>query len=273
MTNVFKMQMCVIRERKSTIFMYILMCGLVALNFIVNINEYAGYNVWNMYHPMRLVLLSDYSSLGFAFMQYIPFLLVVPAAFSFFNDRTCRENIIIEAKSNRKAYYIGTLLATFVTTFLIFTIPLLVELLLNCITFPLLALGEQSNISLFDNTSIIESYLFYGLWLYNPYLYTFLMILIFGVVCGIMACFAAAVSLIGRNQFKVMIFVPVYVLMYLVLLLELILNLDDSTNYFFYLRLFCVEKVNEWFILIFLVIVVFFIGVILINKIRKDELG
>lgn len=45
MVNVFRMQMSVMWNRKSTIAMYVLMCGLVGANFIENIKNYAGYNV------------------------------------------------------------------------------------------------------------------------------------------------------------------------------------------------------------------------------------
>lgn len=273
MTNVFRMQMSVIWNRKSTLLLYLLMCGLVVLNFISNAKIYAGYNVWNMYHPMRLVVLGDYSFLSFAIMQYFPFLVVIPAAFAFFNDRNCREHIIIETKTNRKAYHCGTIAAIFVTTFLIFTVPLLGEMIINCIAFPVEALGDQSNISLFENEQIIELYLFSELWNFNPYVYTFLMIVLFGCVTGVLACFASVCSLVFDIRFRVLIFVPVYVLLYVVMMLEDVFKLDFSTNYFFYLRLFCSKICNEVFYIGFVVAVFLLTNVVLVVRMRKDELG
>lgn len=271
--NVFRMQMCVIWNRKSTIAMYVLMCGLVGMNFIANVKSYAGYNVWNMYHPMRLALLGDYSLLGFTFMQYFPFLVVVPAAFTFFYDRNCRENIIIETKTNRKVYYAGTMFAIFVTTFLLFTIPLFLEMMINCIAFPTEALGEQSNISLFENKELIENYLFSQLWILNSYVYTFLLIALFGTVAGILACFASVCSLMKVVRFRVLIFIPVYAVLYIITMLENVFRLDFSTNYFYYLRFFCSYRLNEWFYLGTIVMILICTSVMLFIKMRKDELG
>lgn len=273
MVNVFRMQMSVMWNRKSTIAMYILMCGLVGMNFIANVKSYAGYNVWNMYHPMRLAFLGDYGSYSLTFMQYFPFLVVVPAAFTYFSDRNCRENIIIETKTNRQAYYMGTMLAVFVTTFLVFAVPFLLEMVLNCIAFPIQALGDQSNVSMFENSSMIELYLFSELWVLNPFLYTFWMIVLFGIVAGILACFASVCSLMRIVRFRVLIFVPVYVLLQIIIMLEDVFKLDFSTHYFFYLKLFCSSRLNEWFYLGTCIVVLLLTGIMLFIKMRKDELG
>lgn len=273
MVNVFRMQMSVMWNRKSTIAMYVLMCGLVGANFITNVKNYAGYNVWNMYHPMRLALLGDYGSFSLSFMQYFPFLVVLPAAFTYFSDRNCRENIIIETKTNRKAYYTGTMLAVFATTFLVFAAPLFFEMILNCIAFPIQALGDQSNISMFENSSMIDGYLFSELWILNPFLYTFLMILLFGCVAGILACFASVCSLTIIVRFRVFIFIPVYVLLQIIIMLEDVFKLDFSTHYFFYLRFFCSYRNNELCYMGAIVVLLVLTSIMLFIKMRKDELG
>ncbi len=273
MVNVLKMQLNVIFSRKSTIVMYILMCGLVIANFLGNVSTYAGYNYWNMYHPMRLVFLGDYSLLGFSFIQYYPFLVVIPAAFTYFSDKNSKELLFIQTRTDKKNYYIGTMIAIFITTFIVFTVPQLLELGLNSITFPLDALGEQSNQGLFENVDLIQHYLFYELWILNPYLYTFVMIILFGVVSGCLACFASVFSMLGFLKFRVLIFIPVYVLLYGISMLKELLSLDFETNYYFYLRFFCYADLNEVAYLSSILVILAISGVTVFFKMRRDELS
>ena len=275
MVNVIRMQMHVMFSRKSTICMYFVMYILMLINFFGNVIQYYEYDIWNMYHPMKLVFLGENSSLGFYFMQYYPFLVVMPAGFSYFTDKNSGELIFIETRTSKKNYYLGTMIATFATTFMIFTFPLFIEMILNCIAFPMEALGDQSNVQMFEPiyTEMIQGYLFSELWLFNPYIYTFAMIALFGVVSGILACFAAVVSMFGISKFKILLFVPVYALLYLLRIFKKSLNLEFTTNYFFYLRIFCVEHLNETVYVLLLAILVAVIGMMLFIKMRKDELS
>lgn len=255
--------------------MYFIMYILMLINFFGNVIQYYGWDIWNMYHPMKLIFLGENSSLGFYFMQYYPFLVVLPAAFSYFSDRSSGELLFIETRTDMKKYYLGTMIATFATTFMIFTFPFFVEMILNGIAFPMEALGDPSNMQMFDPayTEIIQRYLFHELWLFHPYVYTFAMIALFGVATGIFACFATAISMFGSVKFKILVFIPVYVLLYVVSFLQKSFNLDFTTNYFFYLRIFCMERLSEGAYMFLLAVVVMLTGVLLWIKMRKDELG
>ena len=77
----------------------------------------------------------------------------------------------------------------------------------------------------------------------------------------------------GLRLFKILVFIPVYVLLYLVSFLQKSFSLDFSTNYFFYLRIFCIEHLNEGAYMSLLAVVVLLTGILLGIKMRKDELG
>lgn len=81
---------------------------------------------------------------------------------------------------DRKTYYISKMIATFLVTFIIFTVPLLVEILLNSIAIPAGAVGDPSNAEVFNliyNEAV--NYLFCKLWFFNQYVYVIFMIVLF----------------------------------------------------------------------------------------------
>ncbi len=274
MIKVAKMQICTLFHRKSTIIMYFLMYLLVFCNFFYNVWQYYGYNYWNMCHPMKLSFLNSYSIMGFYFLQFYPLLLLLPAAFAYFEDKSSKEIVFIQARTNRKSYYAGTMLAVFITTFLVFTGPMLVEMGLNCIAFPLEAIGDQSNVNLFSElyNEIVQYYLFHSLWLQNPFVYTFLMILIFGIVTGVLACFATAFSMVVNLKYKVLLFIPVYLFLYLIAALGRVLGLNYSTNYFSYLTLLEFDYLNETAYLAVIIGIVVATIVMVSIKMKRDEL-
>ena len=275
MINVIRMQIYVIFKRKSTIFMYFFMYVLMLLNFTCNAFQYYGYDLYHMYSPLKMVFLGDFSPLGFYFMQYYPFLVIIPAAFTYFNDKSSNELIFIETRADKKSYYWGNIFATFITTFFIFTVPLLIEVILNCVAFPIEAVGDLTNMGMFEEVyqNVISRYLFSALWISNPYLYTVAMIVLFGSVSGILACFAAAISMLDCFKYKILIFIPVYVVLYAISAFQMMFQLKYTTNYFFYLRMFGCQEYNE-FSYIFCVLAIVFCTIVLVYiKTRKDELS
>ncbi len=235
-----RMQMAVLSRKKGMIIMYLAMLALVVVNYGSNIINYYGKDLVAMYHPMKLTLLNDYGGYGFLLMQYFPILVVIPAAFSYMSDRDSREIVFIQLKVGRGNYYWGKYISVFLITFLVFTIPPLVEIVLNCIAFPLSATGDPSNSDMYD-VGYIESigrYFLPLLWLRHPYAYTVLFTIIFGAVSGVLAGFALAISTLPFMRFKVYVFVPVYLLMDIIGRVgSLRTDITFSTSYFDYLRM------------------------------------
>lgn len=270
MLNAIKMQISVLSQRTSTIIMCFLMLALMLINYYANIFTYYGTNAVQMYHPMKLLLLSDYSAWGYYFAQYFPLLVVIPAAFSYFSDKSSREILFLQSRIGKRTYYISKYIATFLVTFFVFTVPLLLEVILNCIAFPLSATGDPSNSSEYTITYVegVNMYFFRDLYVQNPIAYAVLLIVIFGILSGILAMFALSFSTLSFVRFRVLIFVPVYAL----LMVLAVLPVHVESNYFFYIRLYSPVPDGEWpyiFGMLAILLVTVFIAY---QNIRRDEI-
>lgn len=273
--NSISMQVNALVKRKNAVTVYFAMLILVLINYFGNVVRYRGSDVMTMVHPMKLVLLSDYSALGFFFMQYFPFVVIIPAAFSFFSDKDSKEITYIRSRVGARNYYYGKLIAVFIVTFFVFTIPLLIDVAINCIAFPMNATGDPSNLRSYDLTYIegVWKYLFSDLYVFNSYLYTIAMTLLFGGICGVLATFCLATSMFSFMKYKIIAFLPVYALLYVLqIAVKSVEQIRFTSNYFEYLRFYTAYPKSEA-AYILTAIVLLLICVLLVEiKSRKDTL-
>jgi hypothetical protein len=271
-----KMQIKSILHQKGVFVALCILFLFVFLNFFSNVYKYNGKDIIDMYFPMKLLLLSDISgALSFYFFQYFPLLVILPAGFSYLNDRDSREIYYIQSRVGIKAYYKGKISAVFLVNFFVFTIPFLLEMLLNCIAFPIQATGDLSNIDVYEEVyiKVVERYFFHNIYVVNPYLYTFLFILFFGILSGILIVFINAISMFPRIKYKILLFLPIYLLFNGFGLLKMLNpSINVSTNYFDYMGIFddC-PKSGKGFIIVIILLIVIPMGITLIKS-RKDSL-
>jgi hypothetical protein len=236
-----KTQYKIIVEKKSFYFMFMAVFGYMLFNFIGNVFEYAGRDVVDMYHPMRILLLAEGGRNYHYFILLYPIIVAIPAAFSYMYDQDVNEQIYIQTKTGIRDYYVGKLLATFIATFMVFTIPFLVEIVLNIIAFPNDATGILSYLSVYDSVELesINSLLLPKLYAYSTYLYAVVLTIVFGIVSGVCASFALAVSMVIKLKYKVFVLLSVYVIIYVLNNIQYILpQIDKTTNYYFYFDMF-----------------------------------
>lgn len=275
--NSIKMQLLFFLERKIATLVFFLLFCLVLVNFFHNVITYKGSDLFNMYHPMTLLTLSSFSEYCFYLLQYYPIIVVIPAGFSLFNDKRLNQYIYIVSRVGVKNYYIGKLISVFFVTFLVFTLPFLLEIVLNCIAFPMDAVGEPSNYGFYTESyvAIITKYIFSSLYIQSPYLYAIFFTLVFGILSGVLAMFTVAISTFPI-KFKVLLFLPVYVLLHgLAMVKQSYPSISFDTNYFFYLGLYNpVFHPKENLIAYFaFIIVVFCLSIfIVLLKMRKDAI-
>lgn len=238
--NSIHMQLRVIFEKKVALIIFFILCALMLTNYFTNVFTYKGTDIVDMYHPMKILTLSNYSEYSFYLMQYYPLLVVIPAGFSLFADKQLNQFIFIQSRVGARQYYLGKLIVVFIVTFFIFTTPFLIEILLNIMAFPITAIGDPSNLGVYHPSYIglVNMYLLSDFYIHAPFLYAISFTLIFGIFSSILAVFTVAVSTFPI-KFKVLLFLPVYVLLYLLgALYQLIPTLNIDTNYFFYLRFY-----------------------------------
>lgn len=91
------------------------------------------------------------------------------------------------------------------------------EIVLNCVSFPLFATGNLANWSVYSTNyrDAVEHYFMKELYLYSPNLYAVAGTLFFGAVSGVLGVFTAAVSSLIKVKYTVFLFLPVFVGLYL----------------------------------------------------------
>ncbi|MFI3326298.1 MAG: hypothetical protein R3Y35_09005 [Clostridia bacterium] len=233
-------QIKILLNQKLAIITFFLMLILVLYNYFNNIYINLGKDVIELFQPMLITTISGYKNISFYFMQYFPFMVILPASFSYMLDKSANTTIFLELRVGKKYYYIGKVIAVFLVTFLVFTIPLLLEILLNLIAFPIQANGDPNGFPIYSDTfiSTVDSWFLPSLYVISPVLYTVTFTIIFGLVCGLLSVFTLAISTLDLIKFKIILFIPIYLLFILLIFIESFFSLSISTNYIDYIRIF-----------------------------------
>lgn len=208
-----------LRKKNAVIVFYVLL-AMVLFNFIRNVVTFQGRDVLAMYQPMKLLLLSynrtNYNAdMTILLIQLYPLLVVCPAGFSLAKEYQTGENVYMSARLGGKEYKYSKITAAFFATAVIFCVPFLIEIVLNCIAFPLQATGDLSNWGYYEKSfaEAVHNYLFSGFYLRAPYLYAVAGTLLFGVLSGLLGAFTVAVSSVVRVKYNVFLFLPVFLLL------------------------------------------------------------
>lgn len=208
-----------LKKREAICVFYILLI-MVFINFVGNVLYFQGMDIVEMIQPMKLLLLSyDRTNLNatntLLLIQLYPLLVVFPAGFSLTRDYQLGTRVFLVSRLGNVTYQISKYLSVFLATMIIFTVPFLLEIILNCISFPMSAAGNLSNLSMFDGAyrNAVDKYLMKDIYLYSPYLYAVIGTLFFGAVSGLFGVFTAAVSSLIRVKYNVFLFLPVFILL------------------------------------------------------------
>lgn len=156
--------------------------------------------------------------------------------------------------------------------FIIFAFPLLLELALNCIAFPLEANGNYSNIGIYEQSYVAsaENYLYVESFAISSYLYATITCLIFSVVAGILGVFTVAVSMFF-DKIKVILLLPVYLLLYGIgMLNNVFLGINVKTSYFNYFTIYD-ETGKSRFTYFLVIFIVFILSIIYVFRIMKKD--
>lgn len=208
-----------LKRKEAVITLYILL-GMVLFNFIKNVLAFQGSDILSMYHPMKLLFLSyditNYNASGtLFFIQLYPILVVCPAGFALSREYQLGVDVYMSGRLGVRTYRLSKMVAAFLTTMLVFTIPFLLEFILNCLSFPLSAQGDLLNWNYYDPAYIqcIRNYFMTDFYINNPFLYTIAGILFFGIVSGLLGMFVVSFSSLIRIKYNIFLFFPVIVLL------------------------------------------------------------
>lgn len=204
-------------KRKESICTFYILFFMVIINFIGNVLYFQGTDIVEMYQPMKLLLLS-YNRVNWngtntlLLIQLYPLLVVCPAGFSLAREYQLGTRVFLVTRLGNFTYHASKYLSAFLTTMIIFIVPFLLEIILNCLSFPLSATGDLSNMSIYDEIyrTGVNRYFMKNIYLYSPCLYAVAGTLFFGVVSGLLGAFTVAVSSAIRMKYNVFLFLPVF---------------------------------------------------------------
>ena len=260
-------------RKKSVVVTFFILFSFVMVNFFINMTNFSEIKyISQMYDPIKVLTLSEWSVSGYFMMEYYPLLVVIPTACAYLTDKNTRVKIYIESRTGKETYWFTKAVSVFLTTFLVFTIPFLTEILLETICFSMESAGDPTGFTFIETIENENQYLFSELWISNKIVYGVMMTLLFGMISGILAVFNFAVSTLPFFKYKIFTFFPIYVMFYLISILENLLKPDYTLNYFHVLRMFNTEVKNYVVYVAFLFVLAAVSFVIIKCKCIKDDL-
>lgn len=219
MLGVIKHQIKFLLKRTGSIIAFSVLLLLVLINFITNIIDFSGLDILDMYHPMSFLVLSFNKTLynpGFFTytMLLFPLLVNLPAGLSYAAEKDADAMIVI-SKLGKKNYIFSRLISVFITTAIVFTVPFLIEIVLNCISFPLAASGDLSQLNAYDPQYIemTHGYLLSGLYYASRYVHAIVFTVVYGLFAGVIACFTFSISVVFSMKLRVLYILPVFILL------------------------------------------------------------
>jgi len=278
------MQLKLMVNKKEFQFVFGINLGYVLLTYLYYAFINWGQEISTIPAPHAVFALQDTSIFYDMYVNIVPFLVVFPYAMSFINDRQNRLLPLLQVRTGVKNYYLSKGIACFLGGFLTFFIPLVLNILLNQLTFPdsgITFIGDLYDIN-YDariaGSNIILETDWAGMWfpelfIGSPQGYNLLFAVIFSVAMGIFSVFVYSISF-GIKK-KIMLLLPLYLIIITGSTLDLLL-FDKaphmSYKVFFYLSVNAICGKNPMYIYLFFLTMVVISYVMLSLQIRKDQL-
>lgn len=270
--NSIKMQMSEMLRKKSVVFIYFALLIFVMANFISNMLGYRDVQyISQMFDPIKMLTLSDWSASGYFMMEYYPLLVVIPTSCAFLTERGTGVRVYLQSKTGNISYWYGKLISVFLTTFLVFTIPFLIEIALSAICFNLSSSGDPSNFSYYQTIENESQFFLSKILLSSRFLYAITMTILFGIISGLLAVFNFSLTSLRFFKFKIFTFFPIYILFYLIETIEKFKMPEYTLNYFFILRMFNTKTKNNLLYAMFLMCLLLFSIILIGAKAKKDD--
>lgn len=202
--------------------------GLITLfysciNFILVLKELKGVDISLIKDANQAICYYDMNRLWSFFAILYPFLIVLPFATSYVED--CKNQLlpVYFSRCSKKNYYISKLIACFLGTALVIAVPFFLNLLLCNIFLPHnnnTWIGEYQLENYYRNllgTNHLYSVKYpkmplLKIFLYSPFLYNLVYLLIFSLFSGLLGSFVLSISFWLKKN-KLVLFLPVFVIM------------------------------------------------------------
>lgn len=253
---------------------------VVLRNFLNNVYEFQGMDITALFHPMKMLALSYNKSIYNAdtvllFVQLYPFLVAFSGGFSYLREKQTREEIYLVSRMGKAIYYFSRLFSTMLCTIVVFCIPFLIEIVLNCISFPLNAMGDFTYMNVYDEKyiSMVTRYLGSSIYIKSPVMYAILATLFFGVISGVLSMFVVAISYLFEIKYRVVLLLPVYLLLNCTVYIDNFMSAGmPAISWYHYILLFDGVTKNGFYLVLFIFCIALFSIVNAVTRVRGDVL-
>ena len=225
---------------------------LVIMHSIGVISRFWGMDAVSMIEPMKLRIMYDETNqITIRLIQLFPFLAVIPAGFSYFDDSKNQTDIVIRVRSGNAAYVRDSLLSSFIVSFFTYWIPFMLEIGILSVAMDAGISRDPSGLSYYQSgmQSYIGNYFFADLYKTHPILHAMAEVSAWAAMVGALACFAVAVSFFGI-KIRALVFLPVLMVVYAVGFVGDFLGTGFTTNYMWYLLGYDGHQKNDLFLLV-----------------------
>lgn len=240
-----KNQTIFLLKQKEASLTFILLLAVVLGNYITNVLTFRGTDVSQMYQPMKLLALSlnkvyFSANIQLLIVMIYPTLVAVPAGFSYTKEQQTKEEVYMIYRLGKNRYLQSKLWASFFTTTIVFTVPFMLEILMNMLSFPMNAIRDLSNLSIYntDYAIMVHNYIGSAIYIASPSLYAILTTLFFGVVSGILGTLPVAISFVLTVKYRTLLILPTFVLLNATTYLNILDRNKSSLSWYKYLLLF-----------------------------------
>lgn len=226
MYNILKCQFKLMLSKKSFWVGFFIITFYALASYLMHVKGYYNKDLSQVLDRRELVCFHDFDSLSNYLNILFPFLVVLPFSMSYFEDCESKMLGFWLTRIGKKRYYISKAMVSFVGSFLIIAIPFLVNLLLVWVTFP-------DNGNLYDGS--IHSEVFYlntfyeaaqtywypflSIYIFHPFLYNCIYILMMSVLSGVLGVVAYVSSYFIRKH-KLLLLLPVYLFLWILTMIN-----------------------------------------------------
>gem|GEM_PF-6993453 len=260
------------RDRKTLIAL-VFIFGLIFINFIKNLSDaYSAHYIEAIYGVTNMSLLSANSYFGAYFIVLFPILVVLPTSTLYLTDRETRAGVAVKIRSSKVKYIVSMFAAVFVSTFLIFSVPFILEMLMEIIAFGVKANGNVGYATYFDLLDTEYTFFAFDLFVKSRVLYSLMYSLLIGLLAAVFAVFNFSLTTLPFFKYKVLTFFPIYIILYVLEYVRIVRD-DAQVRLLNYtdLRIFDSKEINiiAWGCV---AAVLFIISLIMaVRKICSDE--
>lgn len=201
-----KSQLILMFNRRSFIFTITAMIIFSVISFLFSCFKSYGLDIVCVKAAKYMYIGSNCSTANVFFqilLMILPIVAVVPFADTFFEERSNKTVEFCISKSSNNGYYFSKIFAVFISGFIVIAVPLLINIALNFIAFPVDSSITSSNTSIENShifDSAIKTVMFENLFAQNMYLYNLLYCFFSSFTGGLIAVAVFQLSFFYENN-------------------------------------------------------------------------